>query len=283
MSRKWIGVVVAVMLAAVGTWILVRYVQGAENRALEGEQTVAVLVVDEPIPAGSAATDIGGKVRVELIPAKVQAPGSLGSLDDLADLGDLVAAVDLIPGEQVIAARFIATQTLEEQDDIAVPDGMLELTVSLVPERVVGGVLRPGSHVAVFSSFESSTTESVEFGSGSDQTVEGAAVVEVTGQSAESPSSTSILLHKVLVTNVQVQELPPEQTSDDTSASTLNVSPTGSLLVTLAMEPRDAERFVFSAEFGTVWLAEESDTVDEAASTVQDRSTVYENATLGGD
>ena len=142
-------------------------------------------------------------------------------------------------------------------------------------------MLRPGTHVAVFSSFEPSTTESLEAATAT--TADDASVVNASAQSVETPSSTSILLHKVLVTNVQVEELPPEESSDDSGASTLNVSPTGNLLVTLAMEPRDAERFVFSAEFGTVWLAEESDTVDEAASTVQDRSTVYEDATLGGE
>ena len=47
MSRKVTGVVVALLLAAIGTTVLVRYVQGAEDRALEGEQLVQVFVVDD--------------------------------------------------------------------------------------------------------------------------------------------------------------------------------------------------------------------------------------------
>ncbi|MCZ6857885.1 MAG: hypothetical protein O7F70_07790, partial [Gemmatimonadetes bacterium] len=51
--------------------------------------------------------------------------------------------------------------------------------------------------------------------------------------------------------------------------------PTGNLLVTLAMEPDDVERTVFSAEFGTVWLAQESETAPDKATRIQTRGTIY--------
>jgi pilus assembly protein CpaB len=280
MSRKWIGVVIAIVLAAVGTWVLVRYVQGAENRALEGEETVQVLVVDAPVSAGTAAEDMSGDVRVELVPVKVQAPGSLGSVEDLDSLGDLVASVDLIPGEQVIEARFITPQTLEELDDVVVPDGLLEVTLSLSPERTVGGVLRPGDHVAVFASFQPFTIDEVEPGA-NEETGLDTEDPSSPDLSRKTPSTTHIILHKVLLTNVQVEELPQENTSEDSGISTLEVSPTGNLLVTLAMLPENVERFVYTAEFGTVWLADESDTVSETETMIQDRLTVYEDPVLG--
>jgi len=282
MSKKTIGVIVAVALAAIGTFIIVRYVQGADSRALEGEETVSVLVVSSPIPSGTAAEDMSKDVTVELVPVKVQAPGSLGSVDDLNNLEDLVTSIDLLPGEQVIEARFVTPQVLDELDDIVVPDGLLEVTLSLSPERAVGGVLRPGDEVAVFASFESFTVDIL------DPTVEQGATPEAdpgaepdTGtlpETTKTPNTTSIILHNVLVTMVQVEELPQDTSSDDTDPSDANLelSPTGNLLVTLAMDPTNAERFVFTAEFGTVWLADESETVDDSPTPIQDRAAVYE-------
>lgn len=275
MNRKWIGVIIAVVLAAVGTWVIVRYVQGADDRALEGEEAVQVLVVDTQIVAGTPGDAIAGEVRVELVPVKVQAPGSLGSLEDLDSLEGLVASVDLLPGEQVISARFITPEVLEEQDAIVVPDGLLEVTLSLTPERAIGGVIRPGDHIAIFASFTSSTIDTVEPGDEPPATTEPGAEGLPPEEPTKTPNTTHIILHKVLVTNVQVEELPVENTSEVTGTATLELSPTGNLLVTLALLPENAERFVFTAEFGTVWLAEESATVDETETSIQDRSTVY--------
>ena len=280
MNRKWIGVIVAVVLAAVGTWVIVRYVQGADDRALEGEEVVQVLVVETRIAAGTPGGDIEGSVSVELVPAKVQAPSSLESIEDLDSLEGLVASVDLLPGEQVISARFISPEVLDEQDAIVVPDGLLEVTLSLTPERAIGGVIRPGDQIAVFASFSSFTLDAVEPGDEPTPTPDPGA--EATApEPTKTPDTTHIILHKALVTNVQVEELPVENTSEETGTATLELSPTGNLLVTLALLPENAERFVFTAEFGTVWLAEESATVDETGTSVQDRSTVYLDPVLG--
>ena len=58
MNRRLIGLVLAILLAAGGTFVLVSYVRGAEDRALAGEQSVEVLVVDRPIAKGTAAASI---------------------------------------------------------------------------------------------------------------------------------------------------------------------------------------------------------------------------------
>jgi pilus assembly protein CpaB len=273
MNRKWVGVAVAVALAAVGTWVIVNYVRGAENRALEGQETVAVLVVDSVIPAGSAAQDIASKVRVEMIPVNVQVVGSLPDIDALQSLGDLVASTDLLPGEQVIAERFVATNVLDEMDRVAIPDGMVEVTVSLNPERAIGGVLRPGDVVAVFASFAPQPLDQGVVGESAETGAFAAAT--------ESQSTTHIILDDVVVTNVQVEELPRSNTSDDSGTSSLQLSPTGRLLVTLATDPANAERIVYTAEFGSMWLGDASLISDEAATNIQDRGTVYENPAGG--
>jgi pilus assembly protein CpaB len=288
MSRKWIGVVVAIVLAAVGTWVLVRYVQSADDRALQGEETVSVLVVDASIPAGSAAADLVDEVHVELVPVKVQAPGSVASLDEL---GDKVAAIDLVPGEQVISSRFVAVETFDKLEEIEIPEGFLEITLSLSPERSLGGDLRRGDQVAVFASFDPFDLEEATTGAAVDEQSEDPDAEpsaeegdpNATQPSQKTPNTTHIIVNGVIVTNVQVEELPQENTSDDGATASLEFSPTGNLLITLAMQAPDAERFVFTAEFGRVWLAETFGDLDVSDTSIQDRSTVYEAPLIGAD
>lgn len=272
MNRKWVGVALAVALAAVGTWVIVSFVRGAENRALEGQETVAVLVVDSEIPAGTAAEDISGQVHVELVPSNVQAHGSLEDIAALKTLEGLVASVDLLPGEQVIVGRFVATEVLDDQDQIEIADDMIEVTLSLSPERAIGGRVRPGDEVSVLASFEAQSGASPL----ADDTAGSTA-----GTTSDAPSTTHIILGSVVVTSVQVEELPRRNTSEESGTASLELAPTGQLLVTLATEPANAERLIFTAEFGRVWLADASQLSAVADTNIQDRSTVYDDPAPG--
>ncbi len=278
MSRRVLGLIASVALAAAGTFILLAYVNGADERAAAGEEVVPVLIVAEPITRGTAAADLDDLVRSTLVPAKVRAEGAVA---DLGDLGELVASVDLAPGEQLLAARFVSVNDLETETKIEVPDGLLQVTVSLSPERAVGGRLRPGSTVGVLASFEPFDVGTVEPGG-----VQPEQPVEIVLETApeedaqpatklRTPNSTHVVLHKVLVTNVQIERLPAETATPDVEQSNLELAPTGNLLVTLAVTAPDAEKVVFAAEHGTVWLAAEPTGADEAGTTIQTRGTIY--------
>ena len=279
MNRKWLGVLASIAFVALGTFVLVRYVQGAEERALEGEETVEVLVVNTAVPRGAAADDLQGKVDTVLVPTKVQAPGSVTELSALAGT---FAAVDLVPGEQLLASRFVSAEELIALDDFAVPDGLLELTLSLSPDRALGGELRPGDEVAVIASFAPFTlTEDESAGVQIEEAIQQSEEDETIQQSEENtterktPSSTHLIIHNALVTNIQVERLPVATDEASAEQSGVELAPTGNLLVTLAMEPDDVERTVFSAEFGTVWLAQESETAPDKATRIQTRGTIY--------
>jgi pilus assembly protein CpaB len=159
-------VVAAVAMAAAGTALLVAYVKGAEDRATRGEELVDVLVVADRIARGTAAGDIGARVALEQVPVKVRAQGALTSLTPVAGM---VAAVDLLPGEQVVSGRFATPQQVAGED---VPPGLLQVTISLDRVRAVGGTLRQGDTVGVVASFFDEPT-------------------------------THLILHKVLVTGVR--------------------------------------------------------------------------------
>jgi pilus assembly protein CpaB len=283
--RRIIAFVAAVVLAGLGTFLLVRYVQGAEDRALEGVETVEVLVIDRPITAGQRLDENPQLLTLEEVPRKAQAEGSFS---ERADLEGLVAAVPLVPGEQLIQGRVMteedyqALQTDEVQ--VVVPADLLEITLSLNPERVVGGELVPGEMIAVFASFEPFQLGTIE-PTGLDEeipvivtttTVPGQESGEPT-TGAQTPNATKIILHQVLVTNVQIEQLPQTfEEGEEPPEGTPDLAPTGNLLISMALEPRDAERLVFTAEFGTIWLAREGADVDTSDTEILTRATVYE-------
>jgi pilus assembly protein CpaB len=281
--RRVISIIAALALAGVGTFFLVRYIQGAEDRALAGEVVLEVLVVDQPIDAGTPAEELTDRVRVERVPAKVAAAGAV---DDLTSLEGKVAAIALLPGEQVVTERFADPEAYQETlgagPRVEVPADLLQVTVSLSPDRAIGGQLRPGDLVAVFASFDPFALGTVEpTGLGPDEIPvlvpdEGTEEEQPSQARPQTPNSTKIILHQVLVTNLQAEELPRTLDEEAAVAGSPDLAPTGNLLVTLALEPVDAERLVFTAEHGFVWLALEGDDVDTSDTQVQTRVGIYE-------
>jgi pilus assembly protein CpaB len=243
MGKRVIGVVAAVLLAAVGTLSLVGYVRGAESRALAGQETVEVFVLDQEVPEDTPAEELATLVSRERIPAKVRATDSV---DDLETLEGMVTSVNLVPGEQLVSSRFATPAQLAEASVVDVPEGLQEVTVSLEPQRAVGGTVRPGDVVGVLASFLWD----------------------------DDPKNTTKMNHQqVLVTNVQVEQLPstPEEGGEDAPA----LAPTGGLLITLAVDVEQAERIVFAAEHGTVWLTAQDEDTDQGGSTVRDPGNIY--------
>ena len=287
MNKRWIGVIASVALTVVGAFVLVRYVQGADERALEGEETVEVLVVTDPVPRGTPAEDLEGHVESTLVQAKLQTPGSVG---DLATLQGSYTAVDLVPGEQLLASRFVTADDLAALDQYPLPDGLLEITLSLSPERALGGALRPGDEVAViasFAPFDLAAEETVSVQTevptdGADGTeTETISLTETRTVDSRTVSSTHLIIHMAIVTNIQVERLPTATDAETAEQSGVDLAPTGNLLVSLAMAPEDVERTVFTAEFGTVWLALETETAAGNPTQIQTRGTVYLTETNG--
>ncbi len=276
--RRAIGIIGAVAVAAVGTLLLVGYVRGAEDRALAGEELVEVLVVDRPISQGVPAALMSDSVRVERVPLKIAAEGSIA---DLGTLQDLVAATDLVPGEQLVVSRFVAAESLSANTRIEAPPDFLEVTIAVSPERALGGQLVPGDVVAVIASFDPFNLNTFELSDlAPGEVIDPNEIFLGTtgedgeeGSSVRSPTSTGLILHDVLVTAVQVEQLPRvgEDVPDDAPA----LAPTGNLLITLAGPPEAMERIVFTVEHGFIWLAAEGSDVPDGITDIITRATVY--------
>lgn len=253
MRRRVIAGIIAVVLAAAGTAVLVMYVRGAEERALAGQEAVEVLVVTEAIEKGTPAQDIAGRVETRQVTANVRAQGSV---DDVAELAGEVAVVDLVPGEQVLAERFADPATLQTTGQVAVPSGMQVVSVELEPQRAVGGQIAPGDTVGFIASFTGASSE-------------GSQDAPANAQAAEGGPTTGFVLHKVLVTNVQGSPVP------DSEDETRDGTPDGAQMVSLAVEAGDAERVVFAAENGSIWLTNEPQDAVEEGTQIQRLDRIY--------
>jgi pilus assembly protein CpaB len=246
MRRRLLAALAALVLLATGTVVLVAYVQGADARALAGVRTTEVLVADRPIPEGTPAGELSALVRTQVLPEKAALDGRVV---DLAQLTGQVATVDLLPGEQLLAERFAAPESLGTPGTAEVPDGLQEVSVLLEPQRAVGGRLAAGDSVGV--------------------------LVSMTDQ--DGTTTTHAVLHDVLVTQVQGAPAQPADgtEADAETASSGAAAPTQSLLVTLAVTAPQAEAVVFGVEHGTLWFSLEPEGADTSGTNVLDQTTIY--------
>lgn len=91
----------------------------------------------------------------------------------------------------------------------------------------------------------------------------------------QTPLATHLLVHKVLVTRVQHEELPPTAEDLEDGDKTTDLAPSGRLLVTLALPTEDIESVVFSAEFGRIWLSAEPQDAPEAGTEIVNRENIF--------
>jgi len=273
-KRRIVGIFAAVLLASMGTLLLVTYVNGAEDRALAGEALVDVIVVNKAIPLGTSVDDVADRVRLEQVPAKVRADKALASIKDLDKLEGKVTTTELRPGEQLLTSRF-GSPGAAGVVRAAAPEGLLEVTLSLQPERAVGGALAAGDTVAVLASFEPFDVSVAPTPDGQMGTVNVDGMLVPDG--GKTPNSTHLILHKVFVANVQVGDetsgpsVGSKRNDDEDAPAALEKN----LLVTLALPAASVEKVVFAAEHGFVWLAAEPVDAAEGGTSVQTRGSVY--------
>lgn len=216
--------------------MLVKYVSGAEARAFAGTETTQVVVVQSDIAAGAAVSSFGDAVALKTVPKGMVVDGAL---TDLTSVQDKVAAVKLLPGDQLSDLRLTDAATYTRTNPIEVPDTMQQLSFSVTADRVVGGQLQPGDNAAVFISYN----QGVEPGTSEDP-------------------ATKLTLRKALV--VSMQAAGNDSSSAPTDGSTTEPATTApstvgpaSWVVTVALAPADAVKLVHASEFGLIYVAKD--------------------------
>jgi pilus assembly protein CpaB len=147
MARRSVLLFVAVLIALVGTSLIVLYVQGIDARAAEGQELVEVLVATETIETGETVTKAQEEGKFEKTEVR-RADLVDGSLSSTSSISDLVAVGTIYPGEQLIAKKF---GTLGDTESLVIPDDKMAVSVELTDFERVAGFVNPGNEVAVFA------------------------------------------------------------------------------------------------------------------------------------
>lgn len=242
MKRRGLTIALAVLLAILGTAGVLAYVNHANTRALAGQKPVTVLVAKSLIPSGTtaAAAQQQGLLGTETLPASSVPDNALAAVTP--DISSLVTDSNVQPGQLLL--RPLLVTAAQVTSGLAIPSGMVALSVMFcVPEAVAGNV-HSGSQVAVF--------DTVAQGSSSVSNQGGCS-----GQRQQQRSATA--LTKLILPRVTVLSVGPAPTSSQsgtTTSSTATSSGTqNNELVTLAVDQQDAERLIALSEDGLPYLA----------------------------
>ncbi|WP_461164815.1 Flp pilus assembly protein CpaB [Arthrobacter sp. R4-81] len=264
MKTRLLGGIAALLVAIIGTVLLVSYVQNADRRALANTETELVYIVEKPIAAGTTVDMLTNSVVKKEIPKLALASATV---TDLNELGDKVTAVSLQPGEQLLSTRMVDANSLVGPSRVQVPEGLQEITLKLPIERVVGGSVKAGDTVGVFVSLQDATKNAA------------------TGETVSTTEGTQLTFHKVLVTAAQYsngsaaksQSNPEdgEKAAGETTSAKKETSSDGTYLITLARNSADAERIVFATEFGKVYLSKEPGNAVESTTGIVDKTRLF--------
>lgn len=215
--------VVAVLVAALGSALVFLYTKGADTRAEKKFDTVEVLEATAVINPGEKIEDAqaAGKLALTAVSKDSLLDGYQSTTDSLTNT---VSLGTIYPGEQIISAKWGASASV--QSSLQIPDGMMAKSVNLTDPGRVAGFVNPGSTVAVFYS-------------GTDP------------QSGEP--FTRLLLDKVTVLGVGSTTPVSTTTTDQSGASTTEQLPR--TLITLALTQVQVEKTTWAEGNGELSFA----------------------------
>lgn len=244
MTRRIIGVLLAIILAVLGTAAVLFYVKTATNTVASGQRAVHILVAKARIAAGTTGERIRADAMVQTVvmPAASIPTGALSEVP--ADLDKLVLTADVQANQLLLRGMFGQPTRLSGGLDI--PEGLVAVSVALTDPEQVAGYVRPGSQVAIFDYFKLLDPEWKQ-------------------QAGEDNHATQLLLPRVQVlavgtfggtgvTAAQVQQ------QGDTGKQQQQSS--GQIVVTVAVNQLDATRLIHASETGTLYFALLTDSSD---------------------
>lgn len=243
MKRRAIALLLAVLLAALGTAGVVVYVQGADARAIAGQRAVTVLVASAAIPVGTQAGQAqrAGLLRQERWPAATVPADALRAI--APSQASLVFAAQVEAGQLV--PRQLLTTAASTSGGLPVPAGLTAVTIALCAPEAVAGYVHPGSKVALYQTSVKTGTLSAQPACDLPHQQQAGAVSEV------------VLAEALVLAVTPGPALSPggsRSSSTVAPASGSSSSAQSSLLLTLAVSQADAPSVIALSEAGLPYL-----------------------------
>lgn len=256
-----------------GAFLLITSLRGGEATANEEQATSTVLVVKTPLEQGTTVEELladpATYLSAKAVPARYAAATAIGSVRELSTLEDMMLAVDILPGEQLLTGRFVERNDFERESyidrsiGVEVPTGHHQVVLEIAAARALGGNIRPGDVVTVLSGFR------VE-------------PLDEEGAARRSIETSIVVLNAVEVLNVQIAGAVGELAVD---TETVGIATTGDLNVTLAVKPEEITDLTYAIEYGEIILAVAIDEVkdsDQRAISIMDSILSGEDLVLDG-
>ncbi len=211
MDRRKVLLIVAALIAALGTAVVFLYVRGADSRAnlkFAGKQ---VLVASAAISPGESlkVAKSSGKIETKTVTAGSLVPGYVTDLAAIPD--ENVALTTIYPGEQILRGKFGSSSAGDST--LGIPTKQLAVSLNLTDPDRVAGFVNPGAKVAIF------TTD-------------------------EGTGSTQLLLPNVTVLGVGTTTSVSTTKTDANGAQTTEQLPR--TLMTLALDQKDAQKVIYA-------------------------------------
>jgi pilus assembly protein CpaB len=221
MDRRRVLLIVAAVIAALGTLLVFFYVRSADNRAAQEYDAVKVLRAVKQINPGETveAAQQAGKIEEGTVAAGQQLPGAL---TDLAPISGQIATTTIYPGEQIISTKFSTSAATTSA--LTIPKDKIAISITLTDTARVAGFVNPGNDVAIFLN-----------GSG------------------PSGAYSRLLLPKVQVIAIGTTTMTTTTTTDETGAQTTEQLPR--TLFTVAVDQRQAQQIMLAQSSGELALA----------------------------
>ncbi len=224
--KRMLPIILAVVLAVIAAGIVFMYTKGAEQRVLNEQQPVPVLVSMAVIPQGMTLGDAyaGGLAEATQVPSDMSPTGAIAGVTP--DNTALVALSDVQPGQILLASNFVTE--LPAAASIEIPDGMIAISLTLGDPQRVGDFLRPGAEVVIFDTYSSGATDT---------------------EGVPAGLTTRVLLDRVLVLAVG-----STTTAVVTNPDGSTTAPAPSALLTMAVDQNQAEVLIQALSTGSLYM-----------------------------
>jgi pilus assembly protein CpaB len=240
MVRRITLLLLAAVVAAVGTGLVFLYAHNADQRAIANTQPEQVLMAVAPIGAGTtaAAAEAAGAFQLKPLPKSAIAEGALS---DITAIRDKVANGPILPGEQILLGKWGDTASFSQ---LQIPATKMAVAVQLTDPGRVAGFVTPGSRVAVFVDVKPEDVKTTTGGTGAT----GGGTTATNGL-----GFVRLLLPKADVLASGPTTLLPQTKVD--SSGTTQTDQVPKAILTLAVDQKDATRLIYAAEHGSLYFA----------------------------
>lgn len=153
MQSRVLAILVAVVLALVATAALVVYVNGADRRAVSGQEPRMVWVAAQLIKAGTSGQTARntGLIKQVPVPNKNVVAGAVLSMPQIENR---YAAVDIVAGEQLLLKRWVGAEDVAGRRLLQIEPGHQALAIEMDMVRQVAGFVTPGDKVSLVLSMK---------------------------------------------------------------------------------------------------------------------------------